>query len=397
LNPSEHERAEACHWLVDLTNDPLVKRTYLEEILSRNLGDARARRKLAILNGELAPDEVIQPDELQISPRPASVRTDPTRFDCPNCGARMVFSPDGNSLVCENCGTRRDASLQPQINPIEDEASFTVAMATMRGHSKPVQEKIIACQGCGAEFHWDPAILSGNCPYCEAPYAENQAVKKQIIQPDRLIPFVLEAAKVRERLNDWLRLKNLDEITGLSNPRGFYFPAWIFDLGGQLFWTGQMRRNKKWESVHGTKVLYYNDIIAPASTHFKGELQDILQTYDLTVLTSFDPRYLAGWTAETYQIPVGDASISVRKIVLDKEKSLIAGQYEHPVRDLKIDGSSMTVDTYQLALLPVWLVTCQIDQTPCQIAINGYNGKIVGDIPEKGFSRWMNAVFDRPD
>ena len=56
---------EACYWLSEVSDDPTEKRSLLEEILANNFGDARARRKLAILDGKIKPEEIVDPDNFK--------------------------------------------------------------------------------------------------------------------------------------------------------------------------------------------------------------------------------------------------------------------------------------------------------------------------------------------
>ncbi len=93
-------RAQANYFLSLLTDDPGRKRNYLEETLAIDLNHAEARRALAILDGRLNPAEIVDPDSLPArSDSRQPVQAD--RFTCPKCGGRMVFTPDGASLVCE--------------------------------------------------------------------------------------------------------------------------------------------------------------------------------------------------------------------------------------------------------------------------------------------------------
>ena len=140
--------AEAWFWMSQVTDNPAEKRKALENCLSNDLRHARARRALAILDGKIKPDEIINPDAVPAAPAHLS-QADAQRFMCPKCGGRMNFAPDGQSLVCEYCA--RNQALHTQASPAKHE-DFIVAMATARGHDKPLAEQIFQCQGCGAQF-----------------------------------------------------------------------------------------------------------------------------------------------------------------------------------------------------------------------------------------------------
>ncbi len=113
---SDHDvMAETWFWISQITDDPVEKRKALENCLSNDLQHARARRALAILDGKLKPDEIVDPDHLP--PAPEGLRqSNSQRFMCPKCGGRMAFAPDGQSLVCEYCARSQTLHLLARRN-----------------------------------------------------------------------------------------------------------------------------------------------------------------------------------------------------------------------------------------------------------------------------------------
>src|SRR5687767_2966609 len=57
-------RVQANFYLSQITDDPIQKRKYLEETLAFNPAHAEARRALAILDGTLRPEEIVDADNL---------------------------------------------------------------------------------------------------------------------------------------------------------------------------------------------------------------------------------------------------------------------------------------------------------------------------------------------
>ena len=92
--------AEAWFWMSEVVDDLAEKRKALENCLAHEMHHARARRSLAILDGKLKADEVVNPDRLP-AVTDETRTSDAQRFMCPKCGGRMSFSPDGQGLVCE--------------------------------------------------------------------------------------------------------------------------------------------------------------------------------------------------------------------------------------------------------------------------------------------------------
>ena len=56
--------AEAWYWMSQVVDEAVEKRKALENCLAHDLQHARARRALAVLDGKLKADEIINPDHL---------------------------------------------------------------------------------------------------------------------------------------------------------------------------------------------------------------------------------------------------------------------------------------------------------------------------------------------
>ena len=201
FDPDMEEKIQAWYWLSRITKDRDEKRKYLENVLAYNLGDARARRDLAILNGEIKEDEIIDPDRYEQKWDDSS--TNGKRYTCPKCGGQMKYSTDGRELICEYC-TYQD---QTASENDQENDNFIAAMATSRGHAKPIFVYSFFCQGCGAEFILPPDRLTINCPYCDSTYVIKNTDSKEIIEPNGIIPFQVNECQARQALLSWFSRK----------------------------------------------------------------------------------------------------------------------------------------------------------------------------------------------
>jgi uncharacterized Zn finger protein (UPF0148 family) len=93
----DEQEMEVYLWLSEVYEDEARRRECLEMVLARDIYHPQARRKLAILDGRLDPDEIVDPDQVV---RPTETR----RSVCPDCGGPLFFAPDGESQTCERCG-----------------------------------------------------------------------------------------------------------------------------------------------------------------------------------------------------------------------------------------------------------------------------------------------------
>ncbi len=393
LTPPFDERMEALYWLAEVSTDPKEKRSCLEEILANNLGDARARRKLALLDGKLQQNEIVDPDHIPAPRADASPEAVARAFTCPKCGGRRVFAPDGQTLVCEYCELQEHIAAQRgEGNPDED---FVVAMATAKAQRKPVTARTITCSGCGSTFFLPPEIITQTCPYCARPYALEQVEVRDLDVPDGIIPFAVGEDAARSALRTWFQQNPLEGQPRVSRGQGIYLPAWMFTMGGQIEWSGRIYKNKRWVPLSGSRVVGENELIVPATRKLAPEFQVVFQQFDLAGVQSFDLRYLANWSAETFQVSAADASLEARRQALARlSQDIEISEVDQNIDSFSMRSANMLVSAYRLVLLPVWLSSYRLNEQRFDLVINGQNGRVLAQKPRKGISGWIHNLLN---
>lgn len=389
--------AEAWFWMSEVVDDPAEKRKALENCLSHDLHHARARRSLAILDGKLKTGDVINPDKLPAAPEGLR-EAQADRFMCPKCGGRMAFSPDGSSLVCDFCSRHSALGVG---SGTESEKDFIIAMATMKGHCKPLQEQVFHCNGCGAEFILPPQQISANCAYCDSPHVVRFEDTEGLIEPNTILPFAFDQKQATRLLINWVEGNNIKPEKKVDLPRGIYLPMWTFDIGGEIDYTGEIvesddnpltkRREKKVTRINDKYPVMVNDLALPASRKLSAVFLKLIPTFDLSALKEYDPRYLASWAAEVYDVPMADASLDARSQAFNRIKK----QMPHLLNNINIvraSSAGMLVESYKLALLPVWLTELPFDGRKHLVLINGQSGVVASDLPEK--DEEQGGLFD---
>ena len=431
---SDHDvMAEAWYQMSFLDDDPAQRRLDIENCLAHDLRHARARRVLAILDGRLKPNEIVDPDAAKASLEdtgamrlsPVGARTarlpseaDAQRFMCPKCGGRMTFGPEGQSLVCEYCARHQSLGTARTSAP---QADFLLAMATARGHSKPLAEQVFHCRGCGAEFILPPGKLSITCPYCGSPHVIGFDKSPDLIAPNGIIPHAFDQNKATALLAAWLQ-KNLTRpksvgtsvrgtsplpsestvdrvrvntgklasptLPNFATPRGLYLPLWTFDLGGMVDYTGEVIEEQDQELGRRTpRVVRVNEVYPvmmamlpiPASRKLSGPFVHLLPTFNLKIVQPYDPRYLSDWPAELYDIPMDEASLDARS----QGFALVKRDMEVRVAPMHVVSSSsarMDVESFQLVLVPVWISEVSSGGGRHLVLINGETGDAWGDL-----------------
>ena len=389
--------SEAWFWLSKVTDDPTEKRAALENCLSLDLRHSRARRDLAVLDGKLDEKEIINPDALPIPP------TDPTtasadRFMCPQCGAKMVFAPDGSGLICEHC--TRSQRLGPGGDA--EEQDFLIAMATARGHGKPVAMQIFHCKGCGAEFILTPDVISANCAYCDSPHVVSLEELRELLQPEGVIPQAFNQKQATKLLVDWVEGNGIKPQGKVDLPRGVYLPIWTFDIGGGIGYRGDKyesedgfrQRASRVVTIDGEHPIHVDDMPIPASRKLARHLSRLLPSFDLRATKPYDPRYLSNWAAEVYDVPMANASLDARSRAYSKLKRKLPGEIS-ALYNLRTSSASLTIESFKLVLVPVWLTEIPANDKELLVLINGQNGVIQGDtLTQDKKSKNKNGLFD---
>ena len=379
--------AEAWYWMSQVVDDAAEKRKAVENCLAHDLQHARARKMLAILDGKLKADEIVDPDHLP--PAPEGLReANADRFMCPKCGGRMSFSADGQSLVCDYC-TRGQAIGFSSQSAVEED--FITAMATVRGHGKPLNEQVFHCEGCGSEFLLPPDQISANCVYCDSPYVVSLEHTKDLLAPDGILPHKFNQGQATRLLVNWVEGNKIKPEKKVDLPRGLYLPLWTFDISGEIDYTGEIvvqenglirHEQQKVKRVSDKYPVLVDDLPIPASRKLSAVFLRLIPTFELISTKPYDPRFLADWPAEVYDIPMAEASLDARGQAYAKCKEEL-GYRLSPMRIIHSSSAKMAIKSFKLVLLPVWMTELPFNGREHLVLINGQNGIVASDLPNK--------------
>ena len=400
------QKATAWLWLSQIEDDPRKKRDCLENILALDPANGSARRGLALLDGRLKAEDVINPNQ-PIEPvkpdatlQPSGVR----RYACPKCGGRMSYLGDKRALVCDYCGHRLHEYQALQQGALVNEQDFTTALATAKGHrwELPI-ERTLKCEGCGATFALPPLQVSGQCPFCGSAHVIT-ASTGELIEPEAILPFQFEANDAIKHIRRWLdnlkfRPGDLDDRAAISPPRKVFLPFWSFDLGGTLNWNAQVEegygRSKTWVPRTGVYLVYHDDLLVSATRAVPKDVLDDLADYDPKALVPYAAELLSDTATEIYQIPLADASLVARQLALRTGQAYIqnndlAGE---TYRDFLMNSSGLIIESYRLALLPMWITRYRYKEESFLVAVNGQTGKVAGHAPRSGLQKALAGLF----
>jgi len=380
-------RAQANYYLSLLSDDPVQKRKYLEETLAIDMTHAEARRALAILDGKLKANDIVNPDKMP-APSTGTETVQADRFTCPKCGGRMVYSPDGSSLICEYCNRN-----QPLASTTSSgEKDFIIAMADGSGQRSPVAVQTFRCQGCGATFVLAPDEISATCAYCGSVHVVALAEKQQLIEPDSILPMAFDQKQATWQLVHWVEGLKITPQAQVQAPRGLYLPAWSFDILGSIPWNGMVYRDKQAVPVSGEKAIDFNDVRILGSKKMANLMVKALPEFDLSHATAYDARFLAGWMADVYDLPMAEASLDARQVAVEHVRATIHQEFGQ-VQNLGYSTSGIMVSGFKLVLVPVWVTEIKTHERSNRVLINGRTGSVHSEIPEHGLAGWLDAML----
>ncbi len=393
LADDNETRLKASFLMSRLVSDPTEKRKLLETVLAYEPTHPQARRELAILDGRLKPEDIIDPDRPPLqSTAPLNASAD--RFTCPTCGGRMVFAPDGQSLVCEFCANHQNL----KNGKTAAEQDFILSMATAKGHQKPVAMQGLHCYGCGAEYVLGPQTLSLTCAFCGSNLVVKVTETKQLVPPGAVIPFALDEQAAAHRFTEWLRSSKIRPQRTPEKPRGLYFPVWTFDIFGEVPWKAVVSKGRdQYETIEGVGAITYNDLPVPAARSLPPLLKKSLFTFDFLNPVPYDPRFLASFPAELYDIAMADASLDARAEAARRAPRDVREQISidpfASIQNVSVSSARLSVNSFRLVLIPLWLAEYHAEEKDHPILINGQSGELFSGKGGAGLLGWLDAVI----
>ncbi len=164
-------------------------------------------------------------------------------------------------------------------------------------------------------------------------------------------------------------------------------------MGGAVDYTGEVleqqdvgfgRHAARLVRLSDTYPVMLSNLPIPAGRKLSAPFIRLLPGFDLKSIRPYDPRYLADWPAELYDIPLADASLDARSQAFSLVKRDIPIRIS-PVRLISASSANLTIDSFGLNLLPVWVteVTLPSAGDPHLVLINGQTGDVYGDLPSK--------------
>jgi len=344
---------------------------------------------------------------MELGPVASVGAAEPHRFPCPSCGANLRYAPDLDRLVCAHCGHQEP--VPESRGPIPELDLRAVERGAVPA-AETEELRVAQCPNCGAQVEFDADLHARECPFCASPIVTDTGVMR-LIKPQAQLPFLLAEAQARDAMNRWigrLWFAPGDLVRYARAERamqGVYVPYWTYDAETRSRYAGQRgtvyyetrpmtvivngRRQTRmqqvarvrWQHAQGQVARRFDDVLVLASTSLPKRFTDALAPWDLSALSSYEPRFLAGFRAEGYTVPVEKA--------YGEARAVMDAVIEEDVRR-DIDGDQQRVDrvetdvgqlTFKHVLLPVWLAAYRYRGRSFRFVVNGRTGTVQGERP----------------
>lgn len=326
------------------------------------------------------------------------------RFFCDNCGANMIFDPQIGKLHCQYCNYAKE------IASGENEIAERDFHQFLRPENRRLQPMAIgamqvSCETCAATVVFIPPETAKQCDFCGGKIVAQPKAADPLVAPESVLPFSVTNKQAVAALKSWTatrwfapnKLKVLAEHDKASS---VYLPFWTFDSDASTDYTGERgddyhetesytengeRKTRtvtktSWHYAAGNVRRHFDDVPVPASkTVLPAYLENL--RWNFNELVPYEPAYLAGHKAQTYQVSLEEGFERFKQIA----ENVIAGDVRADIGGDRQQIHSMNTDfaavTFKHLLVPVYAGAYRFNSKVYQVVVNGKTGEVYGERP----------------
>lgn len=331
---------------------------------------------------------------------------------CPACGGQAEWHPSKAKLICAFCGTESPYQYDRDTGRVA-ELDLVAALRELPADERGWQtaRRSVQCQSCKAVMVFDPARVGQRCEFCGSPSLVGYDEIKAPIRPAGVLPFRVDAARVRDDLRRWWRSKwlapgRLATAALIDTVRSLYIPYWTFDAQVRCPWQAEAgyyyyvevegrdakgnrvvrrERRTRWEPASGVVQHFFDDEPVPGTQGLPIELLRQVEPFPTQDVVPYDTAFLSGHVVEHYRVVLLDAAQQSQQQMHAALERLCAREIPGDTfRHLRIDPD-YSARTFKHVLVPIWLLSYDYGRKAFQVLVNGYTGTIAGRYP---YSTW---------
>lgn len=334
-------------------------------------------------------------------------------YKCPCCGGAIAFDSTLQKMRCPFCDTEFEMeTLASYDSELQNDQADDMRWETAAGEEWQDGEadglRSYVCKSCGGEIACDENTAATSCPFCGNPVVM-MGQFSGALRPDYVIPFKLDKGAAKAALNKHYKGKRLlpkvfKEQNHIEEVKGVYVPFWLFDAGANVNMRYRATKVRTWGdsrydytetsffAVSRGGNIGFEGVPVDGSTKMPNDLMESLEPFDFSEAVDFQTAYLAGYLADKYDVGAEEsaerANERIRKSAEDAFEKTVTG-YTTVTKEA---GSIQLQDgKVKYALFPVWLLSTKWNGQNYLFAMNGQNGKMVGNLPldKAAYKRWL--------
>lgn len=328
----------------------------------------------------------------------------PESVRCPQCGAAARFNIAKQTVACAFCGWT-EAKQREVVGRDAADGEFTRTALERGAEGFGIDRRELSCQGCGASLALEAGAMAATCPFCassQVSVREHATISG--LRPTALLPFAIPAEGARLGASIWLgqgwfHPPDLARIARVDAFMGIYAPYWLFSSDITSEWEAEVGKERTitktnregktetetvidWEWRKGVVSLTIRDLLVPGTAKISARLLHRIEgTFDLDRLLTYDPKQLAGFQAQTYDVGLPDAWEQGRSEMREQaRRACMSDTGSSHVRSF-----SMTADldreAWRHVLLPLWISAYRYDGRTFVVLVDGSTGSVAGQKP----------------
>ena len=269
---------------------------------------------------------------------------------------------------------------------------------------------IRSCPSCGAVVSEPPEQVSAACAYCRSTLVESERAATRI---DRVAPFRIPRKAAEDRLRAYVaddfwapgKIRKAAKAASISESdlRGALVPFFAYDatVRGEyrgrvgIHWYREETRTKKngevervqvreteWHGIRGSVAHELEDHLVSASAGLSEAESRQLLPFDLGRAYPFDPKLVAGFSAELPTRGREEVERAAQQSIQDATESAVRRRLL-PGDERKVDRLDAEAEVHKvdLVLAPVWVATFRVSGQMIRLLVHGQSGRVTGKVP----------------
>ena len=329
-------------------------------------------------------------------------------YQCPNCAAPLAFDAEKQKFACEFClseFTREELDATETARAAEQAAS-EAAEREAEAREVPDEEfsKTLGeytCSACGAGILCDDTTAATECPYCHSPVLLVGRLSGQM-KPHKVIPFRFDREGAKQRFREfagrkWFVPRDFVSDAQVEHIAGIYYPFWCTDADTRAAMTARATRVRSWRAgdyrytetskyhIVRTGDIHFEDIVTPALSVEDAKMLSGILPYPSDALVDFEMPYLSGFLAKKRDIEKDSIREAVHNRMQAYAQTLLRDTI-HGYATVTPNAPRILLSriTWDYALMPIWMLTYKRREKTYTYAMNGYTGKVYGELPVSG-------------